>query len=163
MPEPVATKPEFKAWADCRPPDARSVVLLRAKMARFPDITVEWLSEMTLHGMGYAKSQFWPSGLSSWDGYKRTVPDGVEWKPANETGKIRYSVNYIGLGLLSCPFCGKPPEVNSGQWHGRALSLTYHPIFDNQFRVLCCNGLNIRGDLSQIRKIWNTRKAVEEG
>lgn len=109
----------------------------------------EWTGKLRLCGMGYSDAQYWPD-CSDWDGYRRSVPAGLEWRVASDNEK---DITWVGLDLLPCPFTGKRPVVSyHGRWIGAPpfcpeyLSIRSHMVESNGWR-----------EAARMRDAWNRR------
>lgn len=112
----------------------------------------EWVEKTLFVGMGHNPGEWWPP-MSHWDGYKRTLPAGLQWRPAdeNETGSL-----VVPILTLPCPICGSPPKWSIGTpWIGAA------PHLANKFSIGCCFAhLKYWEDLPKMVARWNARPAL---
>lgn len=150
----------WTAWADARP-SARGLFWWRLPEAVYGGVALrpEWIEEVALHGMGYAESQLWPR-FSNWDGYRRTVPAGLEWAPAEETA--RKGMTLIAFeGLASCPFCGAAvPLLGDDRLKDGGARLYSVPFKPWLFRAACRCGIAAtpwRENVAEVLAVWNRR------
>jgi hypothetical protein len=123
------------------------------------ELQMEFVTDVSLHGMGYAESEYWPSGVSHWDGYRRTVPQGLQWLEGEMVPSQR-AVRFPGLNLAPCPFCGGQPKVDARE---RPKSggeyLTGSKLHAaNFFEIRCCIVKMADWDFARIVSLWNTRR-----
>lgn len=126
---------EWKRWYDERPTDHKIKYRWRLGKPRNicgKDLTPEWTAPLELCGMGWGPNEWWPE-YSNWDGYKRTVPRDLEWRPMAE-GESEETI-YHGFNLLPCPFTGLQPKVQlydswvgAGPWIGRKMSIKSYMV-----------------------------------
>lgn len=108
-------------WLKCKqvaPPNEKGFVRVRiTKEILGLEMTPEWTTEMGFCGMGYKDSEWWPSGIHRWDGYRRYFIGDYEWRPAIDADQD--GVIWHGLELLPCPFTGLAPKIDYlGKWIG---------------------------------------------
>lgn len=151
------------AWTDWESarPTTKGLYWWRVEPRIYGGLTLrpEWVAPLSLCGMGYADSQLWPE-FSRWDGRRRTVPAGTQWRPADETAKKGQFV-FAGLDLNPCPFCGSSPTFG---WHHKSndggIFVCSAPYQANSFKVQCGCGLAgsySRADLKGLVDQWNRR------
>lgn len=119
-----------------RRPEGKGLFWFRNADFKFPctEISVEWVAETHLCGMGCCPDEWWPT-FSHWDGYNRTVPPRTEWR-AIEGSEKKGDTHYPGIELLPCPHCGRAPPVEpSPRWIGMPIYLAL------EFSIHCrCRG-----------------------
>lgn len=95
----------------------------------------------------------WPS-FAHWDGYKKTVPDGLEWSVGSEP-------KFGNLVLKNCPFCGKVPMLDYyTSDFGRGAIVGAMPWEANMFAISCCGLIGTRFRYSKLKQLvdsWNHR------
>lgn len=118
--------------------------------------TLEFVNNFALCGMGLDPPEIWP-GFAGWDGYTRTAPTGLEWRPI-EPGDKDEDVRVSGLELLPCPFCGGSARLKVKHSEG-PYRLLYFPHLANRFLCECpCGQSSARGESPlQLAEKWNTR------
>lgn len=106
MTERVWTK-----WSDQRPPNKPGEYRFRVVDIEVLGMTVtpEWTEKLSLCGMGYADSEWWPVSPCHWDGYRRYMTADIEWSEVREGDPE--GVTWNGVELLPCPFTGKMPTI----------------------------------------------------
>lgn len=125
------TERKWTLWSDQRPPNECGTFRYRVR-ANILGIVVmpEWSERMSLCGMGYADSEWWPLTPCHWDGYQRYITHkGLEWsEPRDDDPK---GVIWGGINLLPCPFTGAQPTIvaygryiGAPIWHSEALSIS---------------------------------------
>lgn len=99
----------WRLWSEVRPTDTKAAYRWRVpeRMICGMMLRPEWSGKLRLVGMGYDENEWWPGG-SHWNGYVRTVANGLEWRFAEE-GEV--DPVYHGLELLPSPFTGRAPKV----------------------------------------------------
>jgi hypothetical protein len=140
-------------WSEKRPPNERGTFRYRVT-AEILGMTLspEWSEEMSLCGMGYSESEWWPVRLCHWDGYTRKITHpSLEWSSPQESDAP--GVTWHGLDLLPCPFTGKAPQVTAtGRyigaplWHSEALWIGSGVVPRIRFT-----------DAKAMVRTWNTR------
>ncbi|AIB11818.1 hypothetical protein ABAZ39_07365 [Azospirillum argentinense] len=124
------TDTEWTLWSERRPEDTKALYRWRipARMICGMMLRPEWSAKLQYCGMGYGPSEWWPE-YSRWDGYVRSVPDGMEWRLARE-GEDAESISWGGLDLLPCPHTGGALKVtyrgrwlHAGPWDAESLSI----------------------------------------
>lgn len=142
---------DWTLWSEQRPTDTAAAYRWRipARVILGLEMRPEWTDKLSHVGMGYSDREWWP-GCSHWDGCRRTVSAGLEWRPAAD-GET--DILWGGLDLLPCPFTGQKPRVEfSGRWSGAPpyqpeyLSLTSWMVQSNGWR-----------DARKMRDAWNRR------
>lgn len=119
-------------WSEQRPTDHKLLYSWRVSpcMIGGLELTPEWTDNLSLHGMGYADSEYWPH-CSDWDGYRRTVPTSLEWSVALEGAK-KGQFKFHGLELDPCRYCASEMRI---EWSGPWICA---PIWKaNQFSIQC--------------------------
>jgi hypothetical protein len=110
-----------------------------------------------MHGMGYRDPEPWPN-MSNWDGYKRTVPAGLEWR-LGTPDNIRPLYSLPGIVVFACPFCGQTPHIMA--WDrpaGGGARLYTAPFRPTHFAIRCSCGMGQiieTRDLQASLKLWN--------
>jgi hypothetical protein len=120
-----------------------------------------------MRGNGYAPDILSPD-FDHWDGYRVSLPKGVEWKPVVEDEIIAFPKPHCldgeffkvpDLNLKPCPFCGDAPKI---RWHGRWIAA---PIWEvESFSIRCCVAKIEfwKGDFDKLVERWNARSGVCE-
>ena len=143
--------PEWKLWAKERPPDGEKKYRWRIpeQMVLGMNLRPEWVAKLESVGMGYSDNEWWPL-FSHWDGYRRTIPKGTEWRDLEE-GEDE-AIIWNGLDLLPCPFSGKPPHIDyHGQWIGAPPYRAEYLILSFRF------GTSRWTNVETMQNAWNTR------
>lgn len=140
-------------WHDERPKDGSALYRWRVPEMKILGMMLrpEWTAPLRLCGMGHSDREYWPL-FSHWNGYRRTLPKGTEWRlAANDEGEN--NIYWGGLELDNCPFTGKVPYVGyHGQYIGAPpyrpewLHLTSHLVDKTGFRSAL-----------KMQQLWNTR------
>lgn len=116
-------KRKWTLWAEQRPPNEAGAYRYRATFDLLGlTVTAEWTEKMSLCGMGYGDSEWWPLSPCYWDGYRRYITHkGLMWSPL-EDGEESKGVVWYGFDLLPCPFTGEQPVIDvSGRYMGAPL------------------------------------------
>lgn len=119
----------------------------------------EFVSELAEVGMGYADKELWPR-FSDWNGYKRTAPEGLEWRPACDGEKDNEL--WPEIALDPCPFCGSDPTIG---WTLRAFDggtlIPSYPFQANRMSAWCpkCGqaSAGYTDNALTLMARWNTR------
>jgi hypothetical protein len=148
---------EWTLWSDQCCPNERGSYRFRATFKFLGlDVTAEWTEELSLCGMGYGDSEWWPVRCCHWDGYRRYITiSELYWSPvqaydADETV-------WHGLDLLPCPFTGKPPKIEpSGRYIGA-------PLWRSEAVWISSPGVPRRRwiDAKAMQAFWNTRAPAD--
>jgi hypothetical protein len=118
------------------------------------ELQPEWVDEVKDRG-GYNEPQnLWPA-FAHWDGYSRSVPSGLKWRPLKENEK-KDDYQFNGLDLKDCPFCGSKAKVN---WNYTFIGSR---IFNAHEFSIACTGCYLAkspttSDLKRMVEIWNKR------
>lgn len=149
MAEPLTM---WTLWSERRPVDTETRYRWRIapKLICGMMLRPEWTEKLRLHGMGHYESEWWPT--SRWDGYQRTVPESLQWRPAQDE---EVDIMWGGLDLLPCPHTGKPAKVGyRGNWIGappyEVMYLTLHHQFGESIGWT---------DAVRMQAAWNLRAA----
>lgn len=154
----VTQEREWTKWCEQRPPNAPGSYRYRTSfnLLGLP-VTAEWTEKMTLCGMGYGDSEWWPRSPCYWDGYRRHITiENLEWSPV-----LAYDPEGIvwgGIDLGPCPFTGKPAKLETqGQYIGA-------PLWRTEALWLSSPGVPKRrwADARKMVEFWNTRPASTE-
>lgn len=127
------TAPDWIEWEAARP-RAPGLYWWREPARAYGNLELrpEWTAKLAACGMGHAEPQLWPV-FSKWDGYKRTVPAGLEWRfalPEDEP------VRFPGVALKPCPFTGAEAAlVGDNAPRGGCARLFQVPYRPWRFRV----------------------------
>ena len=146
-----ATLGEWKLWSDEKPEDTKALYRWRVPARQILGMTLrpEWTAKLSFVGMGYDPGEYWPP-FSYWNGYVRTLPEGVEWRLA---GEDETDIFWGGLDLLPSPFTGKPPKVEyCGLYIGAP---PYKPEWLKIVSYMV--GFNSWKDAAKMQAAWNTR------
>lgn len=140
-------------WAERRPEDTKALYRWRIPACKIlgMDLRPEWSDKLRFVGMGYGDPEWWPP-FSNWDGYRRTLPAGTEWRLAAEH-EAEDDIFWGGLDLLPSPFTGKPPKVGyCGQFIGA-------PPYRPDWLKITSHMVNSIGwkDARKMQDAWNTR------
>ncbi|MGR2681581.1 hypothetical protein [Chromobacterium haemolyticum] len=74
-----------------------------------------------------------------WDGYRVTVPAGLEWMDVPpELSAIKEVVIPEGVSLAVCPFCGETPHFHAMRYDGGGFSVSPSPGVLNTWWTECC-------------------------
>lgn len=127
--------------ADHRPPTG--LAWFRLPAAEYGSLTCrpEWVGEVSMHGMGYGDAEAWPN-MSDWNGYQRTVPKGLEWRPFSDMDKAadlkKDEHVFPGITPHPCPCCGTPAAV-TGRYQdpGGGARMWTAPFRPNLFLIRC--------------------------
>jgi hypothetical protein len=147
---------EWTKWSDHRPPNARGAFRYRATFDLLGvTVTPEWTEEMTLCGMGYSDSEWWPLSACRWDGYRRYITiDNLEWSAVSAYDPD--GIVWNGLDLDPCPFTGAAPTIRAqGRyfgaplWHTEALWLSSPFVPQRRW-----------ANAKAMQDAWNTRAPV---
>jgi hypothetical protein len=131
-------------------PDRKAIFVFKLDNVKLGglNLDVEWSNQVEFMGMGYEPAELWPS-FSHWDGYNRTVPNGLKWRELKEDEKyLQESADktkfpypipkkerleiFHGLDLGICPFCNSEYDI---EWSPRYIGA---PIFKpDNFRIQC--------------------------
>lgn len=105
------TDVEWVLWSVRRPVNTEILYRWRipARMICGMMLRPEWSAKLQCCGMGYGPREWWPR-YSSWNGWERSVPEGMEWRLA-APGEDEKTIFWGGLDLLPCPHTGYPPNV----------------------------------------------------
>lgn len=144
---------EWVRWADERPTDTKALYRWRIPTRKIlgKELRPEWSEPLRLCGMGYADNEWWP-GFSDWNGYRRTLPAGTEWRLAHKE-ETEKSIFWGGFDLKLCPFTGKLPTIGYlGRYIGAPpyrpewLSITSYLVHRNGWY-----------EAQKLQDAWNTR------
>lgn len=156
---------QWTRWAEQRPDRPKiayrwrlPAMLICGKM-----LVPEWTEKLSLVGMGYVENQLWPSNTSNWDGYRRTVPAGLEWRLATEDetvadgrGDFKELPIWYGLDLLPDPWTGEPPRLD---YSGRYICA---PCFKVEHLILYSSfGVSHWRDADAMQRKWNNRTEAQ--
>lgn len=156
-------------WSDQRPPNDPGVYWWRIEprtIGGLENMRPEWVARMSLHGMGHADHEYWPDGISHWNGYKRTAPAGLQWRCEADTPKD--GERWPGLEIAPCPFCGKVPRlrhVERGSSGGVVIMgdrIWTHNNFWLEHRD-CVVPSTAHTSLAALVAAWNRRPQAEGG
>jgi hypothetical protein len=119
--------------------------------------------DVVLCGMGHGTEECWPE-FSHWDGWRRTVPDDIQWRP-RAVGDRRGDIQVEGVAIESCPFCGRPPKIEiyrcGTPGGGDGYIIHSSPWKANTFTAQCPCGRAKTGygcsSLAQMIAKWNER------
>jgi len=148
--------PTWTLWKDQRPTDHTISYRWRIKPRLILGMMLqpEWTDCLHLVGMGHDAAEYWPN-CSSWDGYKRTVPDDLEWSMSVRTDETIYH----GLDLLPSPFTGLPPMIGANvKWVGAPLWQV--ESFSLQSFLVSSHGWK---NAKKMQDAWNTRALQSNG
>lgn len=130
---------------------------------KFPgtDCSVEWVTTVNWCGMGYGNNEPWPR-FSSWDGYRRTLPKGTMWRPA-ESDEKENTYRFHGTSFNLCPFCGSNPRV---KWRNDDYHRPEEPYRADRFSLICGKPCIIGNTheyktLTDLETVWNRRTIIE--
>ena len=156
---------DWTDWSERRPPNAPGRYWWRIPartIGGVENMRPEWVAEMSLHGMGYGDNEYWPESISHWDGYRRAMPAGLQWRAEPETPKN--GERWPGLNIKPCPFCGGTPRLRHNErgssggvvicgdklWTHNNFWLEHSCVF---------NGSTRSGSLAWLQEAWNRRAA----
>lgn len=150
----------WSSWSEERPTKAGHY-WWRLPEAVYGGLTLrpEWVCEVVSHGMGYAENELWPS-MSDWDGYRRTVPAGLQWRGDGSAPKNAYV--FPRFDLRACPFCDAIPTLGARDLSADGWVRLYTTAFQpNRFKIRCnrCGMANSfeTPDLCALVDRWNAR------
>ncbi len=142
---------EWRNWPENRP-EGKALCWWRVapRMIGAIEWRPEWVDETHFVGMGYSANEWWPP-MSNWDGYKRTLPKGLQWRPAREDERKSL---VVPIDVAPCPICGSAPHWDvSGSW------ATAAPYLATQFTIgHCFARLQYFTDLPKMLARWNKRE-----
>ena len=143
-------------WSEKRPENTKALYRWRipARVVCGLLLRPEWTEKLALVGMGYDDNEWWPLSPSHWNGYKRTVPTGLEWRLAEE-GETEPA--WGGLDLLPDPWTGRPPRVSTKtRWIGA-------PIYEAEGFWLThrFGSTGTWADVTKLAAAWNERAILK--
>jgi hypothetical protein len=122
-------------------------------------VSIEFVMKTSLHGMGHSTPEIWP-GFSSWNGYRRSVPSGTQWKECEKGEKDGLFI-ITSANFNECPFCGKHVLLSyAPRWIGA-------PPFKAEYYSIQCSGcgiprINRFTSILRAEAAWNRRAMPEE-
>lgn len=123
-------------------PEAEGVYEWRVPSRRVSGLIVTFLAWMEMRNAGYSQ-QLAPS-FSHWDGYRLTIPAGVQWRRAAADAVCKTheykAVAVEGVTNCACPFCGKSPSLRGAEFslHG-GVFVGSAPYDFNSWQLECCS------------------------
>lgn len=135
------------------PPVAKvnDVFLFRAKHRSIP-VMLNFTAKIITMFDGVANTSRLLPAFANWDGWKHTIPVGLEWQPYS--GDKQGGCDLIGIEgfkLLPCPFCGSPVSWNP--YYGG------DPCRMEHFGISHCIAMVSTHDPARTAERWNRRAA----
>lgn len=144
---------EWKLWYDERPTDTKVKYRWRLRNERKlcgKMLQPEWTAALQLCGMGWGPNEWWPE-YSDWNGYVRSVPKDMEWRPMIESESEE--TIYHGFNLLPSPFTGLPPKVEG---YGGYIGAGPWIIDKMGIKSYMVNSVGWH-DANEMERMWNRR------
>ena len=120
------------------------------------NVSPMWTDKYAEMNCGYDK-EMWPE-FSDWNGYKRSVPEGLYWMSAKTDEKDRRILPII---IKPCPFCGTAQKISSLEKHGGGVVVNSRLYNHNTFWIKCthcgCSSTPHFNDLNKLTRLWNKR------
>lgn len=156
---------DWKNYLD-EPPTIPGVYEWRVSSISTPGIILIVSAHLRVRWAGH--QEVLSPSFDYWDGYRITVPKGLQWRIYERNGRIPISsherkiLSIEGLTISKCPYCEKVPAIkgNEVSYYG-GMVVNPNPQHLNSWNFECCSWSRTPyfSDPREIEKI--RRKAFE--